>query len=162
MVRDRIAEWLDEKVRRTAIQQYVAILAGRAEIVGIDIAASPSPSCSEGAAILLGTILKRLDDDGDAAVALEAMGDIVLLTEVATMAAAYDETVGNMCPAPPVASPPMPPARIGWPDDRHRAKRRSGPCGARAHGALVADARRRGPAASGCNCRDGGPGDDPR
>lgn len=43
MVRDRIAEWLDEKVRRTAIQQYVAILAGRAEIVGIDIAASPSP-----------------------------------------------------------------------------------------------------------------------
>lgn len=43
MVRERIAEWLDEKVRRTAIQQYVAILAGRAEIVGIDIAASPSP-----------------------------------------------------------------------------------------------------------------------
>lgn len=43
MVQERIAGWLDEKVRRTAIQQYISILAGRAEIVGIDIAASPSP-----------------------------------------------------------------------------------------------------------------------
>jgi peptidyl-prolyl cis-trans isomerase C len=43
MVRERIAGWLDEKVRRTAIQQYISILAGKAEIVGIDVAASPSP-----------------------------------------------------------------------------------------------------------------------
>jgi peptidyl-prolyl cis-trans isomerase C len=43
MVRERIAGWLNEKVRRTAIQQYISILAGKAEIVGIDIAASPSP-----------------------------------------------------------------------------------------------------------------------
>ncbi|PTM42882.1 peptidylprolyl isomerase [Bosea sp. 124] len=42
-VRPRIAAWLDEKVRRMAIQQYIAILAGRAEIVGVEIAASPSP-----------------------------------------------------------------------------------------------------------------------
>jgi peptidyl-prolyl cis-trans isomerase C len=43
MVRERIANWLNEKVRRTAIQQYISILAGKAEIIGIDIAASPSP-----------------------------------------------------------------------------------------------------------------------
>jgi peptidyl-prolyl cis-trans isomerase C len=43
MVHDRIATWLDEKVRRTAIQQYISILAGKAEIIGIDIAANPSP-----------------------------------------------------------------------------------------------------------------------
>ena len=42
-VRPRIAAWLDEKVRRMAIQQYIAILAGRAEITGVEIAASPSP-----------------------------------------------------------------------------------------------------------------------
>lgn len=43
MVHERIANWLNEKVRRTAIQQYISILAGKAEIIGIDIAASPSP-----------------------------------------------------------------------------------------------------------------------
>lgn len=42
-VRDRIADWLSEKVRRTAIAQYLSILAGRAAIEGIDIVASPSP-----------------------------------------------------------------------------------------------------------------------
>ncbi len=43
LVQQRIAAWLDEKVRRTAIQQYIAILAGKADIVGIDIAAHSSP-----------------------------------------------------------------------------------------------------------------------
>lgn len=43
MVRDRIAGWMTEKVRRVAIQQYVSILAGRADIKGIDLAASTSP-----------------------------------------------------------------------------------------------------------------------
>jgi len=43
MVRDRIASWLNEKVRRHAIRQYIAILVGRAEIVGIDLAASGTP-----------------------------------------------------------------------------------------------------------------------
>ncbi len=43
IVHDRIARWLEEKVRRTAIQQYISILAGRANIQGIDIAASSSP-----------------------------------------------------------------------------------------------------------------------
>lgn len=42
-VQPRIAAWLDEKVRRMAIQQYIAILAGRAEIIGVEIASSPSP-----------------------------------------------------------------------------------------------------------------------
>lgn len=43
IVQDRIAAWLDEKVRRTAIKQYISILAGKANIVGIEIVASPSP-----------------------------------------------------------------------------------------------------------------------
>ena len=43
MVRDRIASWLDEKVRRTAIRQYIGILASRAEISGIDLSANASP-----------------------------------------------------------------------------------------------------------------------
>lgn len=43
MVRSRIAHWLDEKVRRVAIRQYIEILAGRAEITGIAFDASSSP-----------------------------------------------------------------------------------------------------------------------
>ena len=43
MVRERIAAWLEEKVRRTAIQQYISILAGKASIIGIEINASSSP-----------------------------------------------------------------------------------------------------------------------
>jgi peptidyl-prolyl cis-trans isomerase C len=43
MVRARIAAWLGEKVRRTAIRQYIAILAGRAEITGIALDSSASP-----------------------------------------------------------------------------------------------------------------------
>jgi peptidyl-prolyl cis-trans isomerase C len=43
IVRDRIAAWLDEKVSRVAIRQYIAILAGRAEITGITLDASTNP-----------------------------------------------------------------------------------------------------------------------
>lgn len=43
MVHARIAAWLEERVRRTAIRQYVEILAGRAQIEGIDLAAAGSP-----------------------------------------------------------------------------------------------------------------------
>ncbi|MFN3745348.1 MAG: peptidylprolyl isomerase [Hyphomicrobiaceae bacterium] len=43
MVRARIAAWLDEKVHRVAIRQYIAILAGRAEITGIALDASATP-----------------------------------------------------------------------------------------------------------------------
>lgn len=42
-VRERIAEWLTERVRRVAIAQYLSILAGRAAIEGVEIATSPSP-----------------------------------------------------------------------------------------------------------------------
>jgi peptidyl-prolyl cis-trans isomerase C len=38
LVRLRIAEWLSEKVRRVAIQQYVSILAARAQIEGVQLA----------------------------------------------------------------------------------------------------------------------------
>jgi peptidyl-prolyl cis-trans isomerase C len=43
LVRARIADWLNEKVRRAAIGQYVSILAGRAVIVGVALNASASP-----------------------------------------------------------------------------------------------------------------------
>jgi peptidyl-prolyl cis-trans isomerase C len=43
LVQDRIAEWMGEKVRRAAIRQYVSILAGRADIQGIDLEAASSP-----------------------------------------------------------------------------------------------------------------------
>jgi peptidyl-prolyl cis-trans isomerase C len=43
LVRDRIAAWLDEKVRRVAIRQYIAILAGRAEITGVALDATATP-----------------------------------------------------------------------------------------------------------------------
>jgi len=43
MVQERIAEWMGEKVRRAAIRQYVSILAGRADIQGIDLDAAASP-----------------------------------------------------------------------------------------------------------------------
>jgi len=43
MMETRIAAWLDEKVRRTAIRQYIGILAGHAEITGIALDASATP-----------------------------------------------------------------------------------------------------------------------
>lgn len=43
VVQSRIAAWLDEKVRRVAIRQYIEILAGRADITGISLTASASP-----------------------------------------------------------------------------------------------------------------------
>lgn len=42
-VQDTIARYLNESVRRRAIAQYVRILAGRAQIEGIDLAAADSP-----------------------------------------------------------------------------------------------------------------------
>jgi peptidyl-prolyl cis-trans isomerase C len=38
-----IAEWLNEKVRRVAIRQYISLLAGRAEITGIALDGSTTP-----------------------------------------------------------------------------------------------------------------------
>jgi peptidyl-prolyl cis-trans isomerase C len=43
MAQARIAAWLDEKVRRVAICQYIEILAGRAEITGVAFDASATP-----------------------------------------------------------------------------------------------------------------------
>lgn len=43
LVRNRIAEYLNEQVWRRAVAQYIRILAGRAEITGIDFARSDSP-----------------------------------------------------------------------------------------------------------------------
>lgn len=40
MVHERIADYLDETVRRRALSQYISILAGRARVTGIDLAGS--------------------------------------------------------------------------------------------------------------------------
>ncbi len=39
----RIAEYLDEAVHRRALQQYVSILAGRAQVTGVDLGAANGP-----------------------------------------------------------------------------------------------------------------------
>jgi peptidyl-prolyl cis-trans isomerase C len=43
LARDRIADYLATAVRHRALAQYVSVLAGRAEISGIVLSASPSP-----------------------------------------------------------------------------------------------------------------------
>jgi peptidyl-prolyl cis-trans isomerase C len=43
MVRQRIADYLDEMVRRRALQQYVSVLAGRAVVTGVDLAPAAGP-----------------------------------------------------------------------------------------------------------------------
>jgi len=43
LARDRIADYMATSVRHRALAQYVAVLAGRAEITGITLAASASP-----------------------------------------------------------------------------------------------------------------------
>lgn len=43
LVRERIADYLDEAVHRRALQQYVAILAGRAAVTGVDLVAAHGP-----------------------------------------------------------------------------------------------------------------------
>jgi peptidyl-prolyl cis-trans isomerase C len=43
LVRERIADYLSERVRRRALAQYVSVLAGRAEISGASFAATGSP-----------------------------------------------------------------------------------------------------------------------
>lgn len=43
IVSERIAAFLEDRVRRTAIHQYIALLAGKAEITGVEIAASRAP-----------------------------------------------------------------------------------------------------------------------
>jgi peptidyl-prolyl cis-trans isomerase C len=42
-VHERIADYLDEAVHRRALQQYVSILAGRAQVTGVDLGAANSP-----------------------------------------------------------------------------------------------------------------------
>jgi peptidyl-prolyl cis-trans isomerase C len=43
LARERIADYLEEKVLRRALAQYVSVLAGRAEIVGASLEAAQSP-----------------------------------------------------------------------------------------------------------------------
>ena len=45
--------------------------------------------------MLLGTIIKRLEDEADAGAAVEALGDIVLLAEVRAMSVLHDESPGQ-------------------------------------------------------------------
>lgn len=43
LVRDRIADYLEEAVHRRALRQYVTILAGRAQLTGVDFGATAGP-----------------------------------------------------------------------------------------------------------------------
>jgi peptidyl-prolyl cis-trans isomerase C len=43
LVRERIADYLDEAVHRRALQQYVSILAGRGQVTGVDLGAAHGP-----------------------------------------------------------------------------------------------------------------------
>ena len=43
VVKERIAEWLDERVTREALRQYVMVLAGAADITGVTFDAGSSP-----------------------------------------------------------------------------------------------------------------------
>jgi peptidyl-prolyl cis-trans isomerase C len=43
LVRERIADYLDEAVHRRALQQYVCVLSGRAEVTGVDLGAARGP-----------------------------------------------------------------------------------------------------------------------
>jgi len=43
MVQDRIATYLAERVHRTAVRQYISLLAGRSVIEGIDLVSSDTP-----------------------------------------------------------------------------------------------------------------------
>lgn len=43
MVRERIADYLDDAVRRRALQQYVSVLAGRAVVTGVDLGGTNGP-----------------------------------------------------------------------------------------------------------------------
>lgn len=43
MVHRRIADYLDEAVQRRALQQYVSILAGRAQLTGVDLSGAQGP-----------------------------------------------------------------------------------------------------------------------
>ena len=43
MAHARIAEYLEERVRRRALQQYVSVLAGRAVVTGVDLAPAAGP-----------------------------------------------------------------------------------------------------------------------
>jgi peptidyl-prolyl cis-trans isomerase C len=42
-VHERIAQYLEEAVRRRALKQYVSILASRAKVTGVDLAAASGP-----------------------------------------------------------------------------------------------------------------------
>ena len=114
IVRERIAAWLNEKVRRVAIRQYIAILAGRAEISGIDL------DCQRHAARAVGDtscssahLMNHLAFEDDAAAALETLGDIVLFAEVQAMGERYDESPASTSRMPPTGSPPSPATRTG-------------------------------------------------
>lgn len=43
LVRERIADYLEDSVHRRALHQYVSILAGRAQLTGVDFAAAGGP-----------------------------------------------------------------------------------------------------------------------
>ena len=110
--------------------------------------------------MLLGTILKRLGNEADAAEALEAMGDIILLTEVQAMGELYDESPADyVCGATRRFAADA--SSEDWLALMTAIERSDDPARTMLDKMLRWSLARdtAGPAATGCGCGKGGPGD---
>lgn len=93
-VATQIAEYLGESVRRRAVAQYIARLAARAAITGIDLptpeahrVSRPKPTGSIEAAMLLGDLLAQVERAEAAGNAAALFNDLAVLARVAEAAA---------------------------------------------------------------------------
>lgn len=111
MVREKIAAYLVEAVRRRASAQYVAILAGRSNIVGIDSCAPPDLDVNP---MLLGQLIRDLSDEGEAAEALRGLGDLPLLARVEQAAQALRIWAPRRMPRWPLCVSPTRRATTNW------------------------------------------------
>ena len=82
-VQQRIADYLVERAQRTAIAQFVARLAARAAVIGVEL---PTPADLQRqlkeALMLLGTAIARLQDDAYVEETLAALDDWVLIARL--------------------------------------------------------------------------------
>ena len=110
--------------------------------------------------MLLGTILTRLGNEADAAEALEAMGDIILLTEVQAMGELHDESPADyVCGATRRFAADA--SSEDWLALMTAIERSDDPARTTLdkmlRWSLARDAA--GPSTTGCGCGKGGPGD---
>jgi hypothetical protein len=112
--------------------------------------------------MLLGTILKRLGNEADAAEALDAMNDIVLLAEVQAMGELHEESPADyVCGATRRFAADA--SSEDWLALMTAIERSDDPAritlDRMLRWSLARDAA--GPATAGCGCGKGGPGDAP-